>query len=970
MTATTGVAGAPPVDPASRDDLAVCVDVLGRLRLRIRGRRTEVPGPRRRALLALLALAGDRGASLGTIIDALWADGPPANAAQAVYNHVSRLRGHLASESGRLERSPAGYRLRLAPYELDADAARRWADHDPAAALALWRGPALAEFRTVPALAATAVGLDELRLRLEDDAIEARLDAGDRSVVGRAAAVAAAHPLRERTAMLHVRALAADTRAGEALAAAQAFRRRLAEETGLDPSPGWAALEQRIAVGDGSPGTPPPPPDGPMLGRQQDRDEVLRLLTDHAVVTVTGPGGVGKTRLALDIAADPGTGREAALVPLAVVDRPEHVWRAVATGVGLRASSDLAARDVALALADRRLLLVLDNCEHVVDECRELVQRLRGSAPGVQVLATSRTTLQAPDEYVLRLRPLPVPRDTTDLAAVRRSPSVRAFVEHARRRRADVELADEDVDDLVAVLRRLDGLPLGIELAARQVAVMPLADVRRRLDRALDLSTGHHAAGEERRVTLRATIDSSYRLLGTEAQRLLRRLAPFIGGVDLTTVEELAVGLSADPLDLLHELVDASLLVAEPVVGRYHLLFTVRTFLLEELDRLDERQEAVGRFVARCRSVAEEVRTAMFGPDEAATDRRLRLELDNLRAARDHAGLDDTVAITLAVESVATWRDLHEAWAWASELAQEPALENHPARRAVLAGAAEAARLVGDFAGARRWARTVLELSPEGPDSAALRAWSVLAVVDHFDGAFDLAREEWLRAAAGPTPDRSSFLGSAALAAGYAGRRDEAHRLLEEARALATCGSHRAFAAYVEGELLAPTDPAAAVPRYEAAIAEAGEVGCTFIEGVASVSLALARARTGDRTGAADGYLGLLALWRRTGQSTQLWTTARNAAELLAGAGRTRAAVLLLLASDAQRGAATVDERIARHSTRSHLDPADLVDAAALADLRAEVRRLRATEVLDTAAAELRGLAARDTPTAGLSGSS
>src|SRR5690606_6111354 len=150
---------------------------------------------------------------------------------------------------------------------------------------------------------------------------------------------------------------------------------------------------------------------------------------------------------------------------------------------------------VALALADRRLLLVLDNCEHVVDECRELVQRLRGSAPGVQALAPSRTTLPAPDEYVLRLRPLPVPRDTTDLAAVRRSPSVRAFVEHARRRRADVELADEDVDDLVAVLRRLDGLPLGIELAARQVAVMPLADVRRRLDRALDLSTGHHAAG-------------------------------------------------------------------------------------------------------------------------------------------------------------------------------------------------------------------------------------------------------------------------------------------------------------------------------------------------------------------------------------------------------------------------------------------------------------------------------------------
>ena len=297
---------------ADRNDLALRVDVLGPLVLCVGGAEVDVPGARRRALLALLALEGERGLGSESLVDALWPDDPPENAVQALYSLVFRLRRHLGPLADRLERRANGYRLRLEPSELDADAARRLAAADPRSALALWRGPALAEFRSVPELETASVGLEELRLKLVDDVLEARLAGGDPDVAVDAAAAAAAAPLREATALQLVRALAADGRTAEAMDAARAFRRRLVEQTGLDPTEGLSELEERVASG--SVQRPSvvrrvSAPDGPMVGRQHDRAEVVRLLGAYAVVTLTGPGGVGKTRLALDIAADlPGAG--------------------------------------------------------------------------------------------------------------------------------------------------------------------------------------------------------------------------------------------------------------------------------------------------------------------------------------------------------------------------------------------------------------------------------------------------------------------------------------------------------------------------------------------------------------------------------------------------------------------------------------------------------------------------------------
>ena len=317
---------------------------------------------------------------------------------------------------------------------------------------------------------------------------------------------------------------------------------------------------------------------------------MLRLLGAHGVVTLTGPGGVGKTRLALDIAAG-WEESEVAVVALGAVARPERVARRSRRGSGCGSPATCAPTTWPWRWPTAGCFSSSTTASTSSRPAATLVVALRRDAGGVRVLATSRVTLQAPGEYVVRLQPLPVPREVTDLDALRRQPGVRAFVEHARRRAHGYDLAAADAADLVEVLRRLDGLPLGIELAARQVAVMPMRAVRERLDRALDLATGRQGPEDARQRTLRASIASSYELLGEPEQRLLRALASFPGGVDLATVEALAGG-DGDPLDLLHALVDASLLVADAASGRYRVLFIVRAFLTDTVEALGEADAA------------------------------------------------------------------------------------------------------------------------------------------------------------------------------------------------------------------------------------------------------------------------------------------------------------------------------------------------------------------------------------------
>ena len=395
----------------------------------------------------------------------------------------------------------------------------------PPTPCSLWRGDALDEFVDCPGLAVEKVALDELRLRLGDDALEAAIAAGA-SRSADAASAAAASPMRERTVILLMRSYAVEGRTAEAMHTAAAYRRRLAEETGLDPSPALGTWERLVAAGSLAPSrvrttSTVRTPAGPLVGRDQDLAELLRLLDTQPVLTVTGPGGVGKTRLTLQAAAEHSerTGAESVAVRLATVTDGDRVPEAVAAALGLRLVGDAAPETVARMLTGRAALLVLDNCEHVVDAVRDLAVALHEVAPTVRLLTTSRVTLHVPGEFVVRLQPLPLPRDG-DLARLGHQPSVQAFVEHARLRGRDFTPTPGDSAVLVDVVRRLDGLPLAIELAAGQLGAVPLSALHERLGRALDALSARRPTSDARHETLRATIDWSYRLSGT------RRTAP------------------------------------------------------------------------------------------------------------------------------------------------------------------------------------------------------------------------------------------------------------------------------------------------------------------------------------------------------------------------------------------------------------------------------------------------------------
>ncbi|AFR48237.1 ATP-binding protein [Gordonia sp. KTR9] len=967
------------------------VGLLGPLTLHVDGVEVPVAGDRRRALLALLATAGRHGVGTGRLVDELWGTAVPKDPVAALHNLVSRLRNHLGRHAHLLERRPAGYRL--SECVVDSDVVRELlatasATDDPtsrvrvtARALELWRGDPLGEFTGLADLGAERVALEELRQRLDDAHVEALVDAADPTATASATALVAANPLRESATRLLIRALAADGRTAEAMSVASGFRMRLAEATGLDPSPALGALEQSVAAGDAAipistrlagpaAGSPrPAPTGGPMVGRERERAEVSRLLAAHRLVTLTGTGGVGKTTLALDVAADPVVFPDHAVyvVNLAAVAREDRVAAAVTSTLGLDLDAAASPSTVARHLGTGASLLVLDNCEHLLAACRELVGEIIRFAPRVRVLATSRVVLHLPAEYVVRLQPLQVPSHapgTVDTAL--RQPAIRAFVEHAGRRNPDFAVTERDLPDLVDLLGRVDGLPLGIELAARQAAVMPVAEVVGLLGRALDLATGTAGGGTAR--TLRVSVDVSFRLLSGPDQAVLAAVATFPGGVTVRTFESLAghVGGVDDPLETLHRLVDSSLLVADASEGRYRLLHLIRHYLLDHLEASGMLAAAEDRFLEECVATVREIEVAWLGSGERAANRRLHAEMDNVRSARDLAAardrIDVLVAITTSLFLVGIWRNIRELWTWAIEIAQSERLDDQAGRAAVLSAGAEAARLVGEFDLALDLAERALRLEEARPprdgdriDDRLLGAHAATAAVAHFRGDFPVAIRHWTwcggHESLGP-----AYLASAALAASYAGDAEHAARLLATARteiAAAAGPSQHAFLDYVQAELIAPADPASALALYRRAHELADDVGATFIVGIARVGAASCLTRVGDTPRAAEAYVVLLEAWRDSGQRTQLWTTARNAVTLLRARGRREVAELLV--------------RAAELDPASALDPSS-ADATPFGTSPSEVPApvaglvLDADEVLEQAIGELRAIAAEMTP--------
>ncbi|MEU0781674.1 BTAD domain-containing putative transcriptional regulator [Streptomyces sp. NPDC006173] len=674
------------------------------------GREVKVPEAKVRALLADL-LANDEGpVSADRLIEDLWGDAPPGNPRAALQAKISQLRRVVGRD--RVVRQPPGYGLRLdGADEVDAVRFRALVTdarpvQDPRTraallteALDLWRGPAYADFADDGFVQGASQRLMEQRLSVLEDQAEARLEAQDHALLaGELADLVARHPLRERLRAVQMRALYAAGRQSEALASYDDLRCRLVEELGVDPSPELAALHGAVLRQDPglSAGTSPREPQGqapgvdtgatsttaappgrgtvvateapgpsshsnlpvpltPLIGRHQALAQLSRLLTEKRLVTLTGPGGVGKTRLAVAAATAERENTEAG-------EPADGVWLVEFSGIRAGTAADLAQvlaatlgiRDdtprslpgtgtssaslphrLAAALRDRRTLLVLDNCEHVVDAAAELTELLLSTAPGLRVLATGQQPLGLAGEAVFLVDPLP----SVD--------AVRMFMERAAAVTPgfprDPHAPDETDRQAVAeICGRLDGIPLALELAATRVRALGVKGLAARLNDRFRVLTFGQRGAPARQQTLRAVIDWSWELLSAPERIVLRRLGAHSDGCDLDAAEAVCAGDGVtrdEVLDLVTRLVDRSLVVVVdgPTGPRYRLLESVAAYATEQLHEMEDFTAVRDRQLRHYRALAEHAEPHLRGAAQQSWLTRLDAEAGNLRTALDEA---------------------------------------------------------------------------------------------------------------------------------------------------------------------------------------------------------------------------------------------------------------------------------------------------------------------------------------------
>ncbi|WP_238007326.1 BTAD domain-containing putative transcriptional regulator [Dactylosporangium sp. AC04546] len=593
------------------------------------GEPVVVPGTKVRMLLADLLVHRNQVVSADRLIDDLWGDDPPANAAGALQVRVSQLRKALndAEPGARdlIESRPPGYLLRAV---IDAD---RFLAEAAEAALPLWRGEPYADFADEEFCRAEATRLKEQRLVALERLAEVRLECGEHDLVAAdLAELVAQHPLREGLRALHLRALYAAGRPAEALDSYADLRERLAEELGLDPGPELVALHQRILRQDAGLSPPPraaivrnalPARLDELVGRAEALAELRALLPRQRLVTLIGPGGVGKTRLAIEAARSQDGVHLVELAPLPAGD--EHLAEHILTTLAIREEGDATERLVAALRLSKTLLL--DNCEHVIEPAAALVGRLLRDLPALSVLATSREPLGIAGEVLWEVPPLHLPEDDHDVDAVRRSPAARLFAARAAAQQRGFRLDARTAPAVAQLCRRLDGLPLALELAATRVRAFGVQGV---IDRLESLATQQRDVPPRQR-TMTAVIGWSWDLLDPGDQQVLAGLAVFADGCTPGAAERVC---GTDP-DALARLVDRSLVVVGG--GRYRLLETVAAFCLPRLALLDEVR---ARHAAYYTELAEQADPRLRGPEQQEWLARLDAETGNLRAALAHGG--------------------------------------------------------------------------------------------------------------------------------------------------------------------------------------------------------------------------------------------------------------------------------------------------------------------------------------------
>ncbi|MFE5326289.1 BTAD domain-containing putative transcriptional regulator [Embleya sp. NPDC056575] len=628
------------------------------------GGTADVPGARLRALLIALALRPGHPVPKAVLVDWIWGEHPPVDATNALQRLVSRLRKALPD--GVIEGRPDGYRLTVEPDSVDAVrferlvAAGRLRTEDASRrvrllreALELWRGAAMQDVGLAdsPAFDAAIVRLEGLRLTATEERFDAEVTLGrGAEVVTELTDLVATHPLRERFATALMRALVATGRDSDALLVYQRTRQALADELGVDPSPELAALHGALLRGE--------------LGRREEnrrsnlraelttffgRDAdiaaVRELVAEHRLTTVIGPAGAGKTRLATETARtlldDLPDG--AWLVELAAIGTDGDVARSTLSGLGLRDALLGAAPSVEptdrliAAIREREALLILDNCEHVIESAAVFAHRVLGECRRLRILATSREPLGITGEALWLVEPLALPDADASPDEIEASPAVRLLRDRAGAVRRDPWVEAPAPETMARVCRALDGMPLAIELAAARLRTMSIYQLANRLDDRFRLLTSGSRTALPRHRTLRAAVDWSWELLTHVERVVLRRLSVFAGGASLEAAERVCAGDAVEPeqvLELLTALTEKSLLLAEgDRTQRYRMIGTIKEYSRHRLAEAGESDRARHAHLAWFTELAETAEPHLRRAEQLEWLATLESEHDNISAA-------------------------------------------------------------------------------------------------------------------------------------------------------------------------------------------------------------------------------------------------------------------------------------------------------------------------------------------------
>ena len=911
----------------------VRIAVLGPLEVEVDGAPVDVPSGQQRRALVSLALAAGGVVSTDRLVALLWGDQPPPSAVNSLQSHLARLRRTLGS-SDVVERAATGYRLLVRPDQVDAVAFQARVEEatrtvDPVErrrhldeALALWRAETADEV-TAAGLADAAVGLEQRRLGALLARAETALAVGDAASAEQdLRAVLRADPLREPAVIGLVHALAADGRTAEADAAVQAYRERLADELGLDPSPQLVDVHTRLVRGDlhpppaGAPppaprparrpgGQRPPRPGSSFLGREAVLDGLVRSVRGDRCITLVGPGGVGKTRLATELAhrVDGDVWWATLVDARSVADVLGRVALAVGTGTP-PTLDDLGT--LADALVEPGAVLVLDNCEQAADAVASVVEHLL-AATAVHVVATSRSPLHVDGEHVVALAPLAITATGQDLP-----PALAMFLDRVG---GGVDVHDPAQRSAAEeVVRSLDGLPLALELAARQVRNLGLGPVRDRLDQRLELLQAGRRQGHPAHGDLRELVRWSTDQLDEADRRLFRWLSAFAGRFTLDRAEALA--RAAGPLATgvpaaLARLVEQSLVTRDDD-GWFRMLETLRACAAEDLAATGEAAEVRDAHAAVVIAAVQAADARLTTPEEGVAVAELHGLVPDVQAAAAHVVATEDVPrlcqLGGALRRYAYDRqrlgllDCARVAADVLDTRRDRELDLDLVVAARTAAAVEAAGGV-DGRRARRLAEAAVASTSTGSvrgDVAAV-AWSMLGdiLLSQGDPAAGAAYDRVIELGeAGELPwaVTEGWIGRALLLA-YTGDHAAARAAADEATRLADAvgiPSFRAWAAYVRGEAEAGLDPELALTAFAEAIELAGVVDCHLAVWAASSGIAAVRARHGDPLPVLRQLRDTLRSRRRAGSAAVEQTVLRHVGVLLARTGHDRAAAVLL----------------------------------------------------------------------------